>query len=168
MKTVIYSITATLSTVLATQAFGWTEIASCNQGAMVIDEECGSYRNVPCYTRRNQIVIRDQGVVEHFRQGRADGYYSYNAGNPFWSFHGSELIIRIEKDGNGGYTGTNLVGLNIPYADDAFLAHFYIKREGDGLYVEAYKHGSTRNDIVPQGRLADWFFESCTFTAFEN
>jgi hypothetical protein len=145
-------------------AMAWDKVAECNQGAVVIDTECWSYRGVPCYTRAWQMVIRDKGVVEHFRKNHADGRYVYNSGNPYWSFSGEELIIPLEKsNSNNTFSGEKAIALDIPYADSAFQAKYFVKQDGHGLSVEAFKDSSERNDIVPQGKLADWYFENCQF-----
>jgi hypothetical protein len=163
-KNISLVLTSAIYVVTGAHAMAWDNTAECNQGAVVIDTECWGYRGVPCYTRVWQMVIRDKGVVDHFRKNHADGRYVYNSGKPYWSFSGDELIIPLEKsNGSNSFNGDNFIGLDIPYADSGYEAKYFVKQEGNGIRVEAFKDSSERNDIVPQGKLADWYFESCQF-----
>ncbi len=144
----------------------WRRIFDCNEGAVVVDEQCSAYRGLPCYVRRHQLVIRDAGVVTYFREKRADGTYFFNNGSPFWQYEGNELIVELQSSTDENFLGQHQVHLKVPFADDRYEVDYNVWSNGSQLTVEAVKTSSMHNDIAPEGKLAEWAFESCQ--AFER
>lgn len=132
------------------QAHAWETVLECDNRALVIDEQCTSYRYVPCYATQRQVVINDPAIVSFLQD---TGSLERNYGERYIN---SSNVNRNNSD------GTSYSLKTYAPAGDVMIN---FTRQGKGLLLEAFLYEEinngrgTRIELIK--KLGDWSFQSC-------
>lgn len=128
-------------------AHAWEPVLQCDNKALVIDEECQSYRFVNCFAKRRQLVINNTEIVSYFEQ---NGIVR--------STHEGRFITdtSVVQDNNNFIVKTSANGLPVMIK---------VIRKDSKVTLEAYNYEERPTghgiQLILSEKLGDWKFQNC-------